>query len=110
MIRVSVPQRIGISAITVHEPPWMLGNDWFADILPRKFVQHTGILSRRISQEDEVAIGIRAVENLARETRCDLRDCAAVVFVSPSLIHKSVAREYLDQQYVWLESANHAVQ
>ena len=110
MIRASHPQRIGISAIAVHEPPWMLGNDWFADILPRKFVQHTGILSRHISQEDEVAIGIRAVENLARETRCDLRDCAAVVFVSPSVVHKSVAREYLDQQYVWLESANRAVQ
>ncbi len=110
MIRESQPQRIGISAIAVHEPPWILGNDWFADILPRKFVQHTGILSRRISQEDEVAIGVRAVENLARETRFDLRNCAAVVFVSPSVIHESISREYLDQQYVWLESADRAVQ
>lgn len=109
MIRAAHPQKVGISAIAVHEPPWLLGNDWFADILPRKFVQHTGILSRHISQEDEVAIGVHAVENLTREGRCDLRDCAAVVFVSPSVVHKSVAREYLDQQHVWLDSTNRAV-
>jgi 3-oxoacyl-[acyl-carrier-protein] synthase-3 len=109
MIRALFPQRIGISAIAVHEPPWILANDWFADILPRKFVHHTGILSRHIAQEDEVAIGIRAVENLVRETRCDLRDCAAVVFVSPSVVHKTVAREHLDQQRDWLRSTNRAM-
>ena len=54
MIRAAFPPRIGISAISTYEPPWVLGNDWFADILPRKFVQHTGILSRHIATEDEL--------------------------------------------------------
>ena len=108
MIRAVHPQTIGISAIAAYEPPWMLGNDWFSEILPRKFVQHTGILSRHISTEDEVAIGIRAVESLQRESTCDLQDCAAVVFVSPSIVHGSVAREYLDEQHGWLKSTNRA--
>lgn len=110
MIRPVQPQTIGISAIATYEPPWMLGNDWFSEILPRKFVQHTGILSRRISTEDEVAMGVCAVENLQRESTCDLQDCAAVVFVSPSIVPGSVAREYLDEQRVWLKSANRAAQ
>ena len=62
MIRSVQPPATGISAIAAYEPPWKLDNDWFSEILPRKFVQHTGILSRRISTEDEVAMGIRAVE------------------------------------------------
>ena len=110
MIRAVHPQTIGISAIAVYEPPWMLWNDWFSDILPRKFVQHTGILSRHISMEDEVAIGIRAVESLQREVNCDLRDCVAVVFVSPSIVHGSIARQYLDKQQDWLTSTNRAAQ
>ena len=60
--------------------------------------------------EDEVAIGIRAVENLQREVNCDLQDCAAVVFVSPSVVHGSVARKYHDEQQVWLKSTNRAAQ
>ena len=108
MIRAVHPQTIGISAIATYEPPWILGNDWFSEILPRKFVQHTGILSRHISMEDEVAIGIRAVESLHRESTCDLQDCAAVVFVSPSIVHGSVAREYLDEQHNWLKSTDRA--
>ena len=108
MIRAVHPQTIGISAIAIYEPPWMLWNDWFSDILPRKFVQHTGILSRHISMEDEVAIGIRAVENLQREVNCDLQDCVAVVFVSPSIVHGSIARQYLDKQQDWLKSTNRA--
>ena len=104
------PERVGISAIAVYEPPWILGNDWFADMLSRKFVQHTGILARRIATEDEVTMGIRAVENLERQVDCDWRDCAAVVFVSPSLIHRSVARKYLDEQSAGLESTSRAAQ
>jgi 3-oxoacyl-[acyl-carrier-protein] synthase III len=110
MIRAVHPQTVGIAAIGIYEPPWMLGNDWFSDILPRKFVQHTGILSRHISLEDEVVIGIRAVEKLQRETNCDMQDCAAMVFVSPSVVHASVGREYLDQQHAWLRSTNRAAQ
>ena len=62
MIRAAHPQTVGISAIASYEPPWLLGNDWFSEMLPRKFVHHTGILSRHISTEDEVAIAARAVE------------------------------------------------
>lgn len=106
MIRAVEPQGIGISAIAIHEPPWTLGNDWFAELLPRKFVQHTGIASRRISSEDEVHMGLRAVENLQRETGCDLRDCVAVVFASPSFVHSFVARKYFGSQCLPQERAN----
>ena len=89
--------RIGISAIATYEPPWVLGNDWFGETIPRKFVHHTGIESRSISLEDEVTMGVRVVRNLQRETGCDLNDCAALVFVSPSFVPVSVARRYLDE-------------
>lgn len=108
MIRAVTPQRVGISAIGIYEPPWILGNDWFADLLSRKFVQHTGILSRHIASEDEVTMGLHAVENLKREVNCDLRRCAAVVFVSPSLVHRSVAEKYLDEPSARLESTSRA--
>ena len=87
---------IGISAIAVHEPPWRLDNGWFGASMPRKFVQHTGLRSRRISAEDEVAMAVRAAESLQREWKCDLRDCVGIVFASPSLIPAAVARKYLD--------------
>ncbi len=51
---------VGISAIAAYEPPWVLENAWLGDSLPRKFVRHTGIRSRRISQEDEQESAIRA--------------------------------------------------
>ena len=63
----AITSRIGISAIATYEPPWVLGNDWFGDTIPRKFVHHTGIESRPISLEDEVTMGVRAVRNLQRE-------------------------------------------
>jgi 3-oxoacyl-[acyl-carrier-protein] synthase III len=87
---------LGISAIATHQPSWLLGNDWFGDTIPRKFVHHTGIESRTISLEDEVTMGIRAVKNLQRQTACDLSDCAAVIFVSPSFVPLNVARRHLD--------------
>jgi 3-oxoacyl-[acyl-carrier-protein] synthase III len=89
---------IGISAIATYRPPWVLGNDWFEDTLSRKFVQHTGILFRHISLEDEVTMGIRAVENLRERTACDLRNCGAVVFAGSSLIHRHFARRYLSEE------------
>ncbi len=82
---------VGISAIATYEPPWILCNDWFQSILPRKFVEHSGIVSRHISEEDEVTMGVRAVENLRKETHCQLDDCAAVVFVASSLFAPAVA-------------------
>ena len=110
MSRAVQPQSIGISAIATYEPPWIMANDWFSEILPRKFVQHTGILSRHIATEDEVAIGVRAVESLQRESTCDLQDCAAVVFVSPSIVPGFFAREFLGEQHAWLKSTNRAAQ
>src|SRR5438477_10487366 len=90
---------IGISAIAIYEPPWVLGNDWFGDTIPRKFVHHTGIESRCISLEDEITMAIRAVRSLQREIGCDLKDCAAIVFASPSFVPLAVARKYLDPEH-----------
>jgi 3-oxoacyl-[acyl-carrier-protein] synthase III len=91
-------KRVGISAIAAFEPPWILGNEWFGDTIPRKFVHHTGIESRPISLEDEVTMGLRSVRTLQREVGCDLNDCRAVLFVSPSFVPLSVARRMLDPQ------------
>lgn len=85
---------IGISAIGVHEPPWILRNDWFGDVLPPKFVKHTGIESRRVSTEDEVAMGLRAVAHLKRESGLRLSDCAGLVFVASSLMPDAIAQKY----------------
>src|SRR5438046_10645401 len=89
---------LGIAAIATYEPPWVLGNDWFGDTIPRKFVHHTGIESRPISLEDEVTMGVRVARNLQREVGCDLNDCAALVFVSPSFVPLSAARRLLDPE------------
>lgn len=102
------PPTVGISAIASYEPPWVLGNDWFEGTLPRKFVEHSGIVSRRISSEDEVTMGLRAVENLHQATRCDLAHCAAVVFAVSSLVSPPVARKHLNRQQVFCECC-HAV-
>lgn len=90
--------QLAISAIGVHEPGLELANAWFKDRLARKFVHHTGTSSRRISLEDEVAMGAHAVARLRSEVRLDLRDCAGLVFVSPSFIPSRVAARYLDPQ------------
>jgi 3-oxoacyl-[acyl-carrier-protein] synthase III len=87
---------IGISAIATYEPTWVLGNDWFEGTIPRKFVQHTGTQSRPISWHDEVTMGIRAIDNLRRDSGCDLHDCAAMIFASPSFVPLNVARKYFD--------------
>lgn len=91
---------IGISAIATYEPPLILTNDWFEGTIPRKFLQHTGIESRRVAMEDEISLAVRAVSNLQRETGCDLRDCTAIVFASPSYVPLDVAREHLGEQGV----------
>jgi 3-oxoacyl-[acyl-carrier-protein] synthase-3 len=101
---------LGISAIATYEPPWVLGNEWFGDTIPRKFVHHTGIESRPISLEDEVTMGLRAVRNLQREVGCDLNDCAALVFVSPSFVPLTVARRFLDHERAEQERLRRAAQ
>jgi 3-oxoacyl-[acyl-carrier-protein] synthase III len=90
----TLSDNIGISAISILEPSWILGNDWFPGIA-RKFVHHTGIESRPISADDEVTMAVQAVNKLRREMACDLRDCAALVFVSPSFVPPNVAKELL---------------
>ena len=104
----TISPTVGISAIATYEPPWVLGNDWFDGMLPRKFVEHSGIVSRHISSEDEVTMGLRAVENLHKETGCDLDNCAAVVFVASSLVSTSVARKHLNREQVLCECTHRA--
>ncbi len=64
--------------------------------MPRKFVKHTGIKSRPISDEDEVTLALRATEKLVGDTRCNMKRCAAVVFTSPSFVPLPLARQYMD--------------
>lgn len=99
---------LGIAAIATYQPPWMLGNDWFEGTIPRKFVHHTGILTRPISEEDEVALAVRAAKALQRDVNCEWRNCAGLVFASPSFIPLSVARQYLDPVHVRQEGLKRA--
>ena len=86
---------LGISAIALHQPQWELENSWFGDAMPRKFTHHTGIEARAISLDDEVTMGLHAVRQLQRETGCNLADCRGIVFVSPSMLPASTARQHL---------------
>lgn len=101
--------RIGISAIGIYEPSRKLANQWFGSGISRKFVHHTGTESRPLSAHDEVAMGVRAVENLQQETQCDLSDCAAVMFVSPSFIPMAMARKFLTPELQRRERLSEAV-
>jgi 3-oxoacyl-[acyl-carrier-protein] synthase III len=87
--------RLGISAISLHQPAWELENDWFGGAMPRKFAHHTGIEARTISLDDEVTMGLQAVRQLQRETGCNPADCRGLAFVSPSFIPPSVAWRHL---------------
>jgi 3-oxoacyl-[acyl-carrier-protein] synthase III len=93
-----VSASFGISSIAIHEPPWLLGNEWFEGTIPRKFEHHTGTLLRAISLEDEVAMAVRAVKSLQSEVRFDLQDCVALVFVSPSFVPIGVARKFVGEE------------
>lgn len=90
--------RIGISAISVFEPSWSLGNAWFDGKMPRKFAKHTGIESRFVAGEDEGSLAWQAVRKLQAETACDLNACAALVFVSPSFVPMNVAHQHLGDE------------
>jgi 3-oxoacyl-[acyl-carrier-protein] synthase III len=107
-MRVATCDSIGISAIGTYEPPWLLSNDWFEGTISRKFVQHTGTKLRPISLEDEVTMAVQATNNLQREVYCDLRNCIAVLFVTPSFVPIVVARKYLDEEGVRQESIQRA--
>jgi 3-oxoacyl-[acyl-carrier-protein] synthase-3 len=100
--------RIGIAAIAIHQPPLSLANDWYGDIIPRKFVHHTGIESRFVSVEDEVTMAVRAAKNLQHETGCDFGQCAGVIFASPSFVPPDAARKHLSGQALRDESLKRA--
>lgn len=106
----AVSASFGISAIAIHEPPWLLGNEWFGGMIPRKFAQHTGTHLRAISKEDEVAMAVRATKSLQYDVNCDLRDCVALVFVSPSFVPTVVARKFLGDERAREESVQRAAQ
>ncbi len=97
----------GISAVSTFQPPWILANEWF-ESMPRKFVKQTGILNRPVSTENEVALAIHATENLIRESGCDMRDCAGIVFTSPSFIPSRMARKYFNAEHARSEQLNRA--
>lgn len=99
---------IGISAVAIHQPAWSLKNDWFEGTIPRKFVHHTGIRARPISEEDEITMAIRVAEKLQLETGCDWENCAGVVFASPSFIPRSVAKQHLHGARLRREKLKHA--
>ena len=102
--------RIGISSIALYQPPWTLPNAWYESLLAKKFEKHTGICSRSISEEDEVSLAQRAIERLVGDSGCRLDDCAALIFVSPSLIPQSVARRYLSPESARREQGNRLAQ
>lgn len=105
-----VSPRFGFSAIAIHEPAWLLSNNWFAGTIPRKFVQHTGTRQQAISLADEVTMAVQATKRPQRDTGCDLRNCVAVVFVSPSFVPVVAARKYPEQERAREESVLRAAQ
>lgn len=91
----SRPPAVGISEIALYQPPWTLPNAWYESLLAKKFEKHTGICSRSIAEQDEVAMAESAIDRLVAQTGCSLSDCAAVILVCPSVIPQSVARKHL---------------
>ena len=100
--------RLGISAVSVHRPSWILNNAWFGETMPRKFSRHTGIEARAISLEDEVTMGVRVVRKLQAETGCNLNDCRGILFASPSFLPPSVADRFLEKPQARHERPQHA--
>ncbi len=87
---------LGISRISTYQPAWELPNEWYESRISRKFVKHTGILSRHISNIDEISQAHRCIEELLASSDLNPADCAGLVFVSPSFVPVSIARQYLD--------------
>ena len=103
MLKLYTPQHaerrpLGISAIATYRPDFSLPNAWYESLMARKFVKHTGIESRAISVEDEVQLAVRSVERLSCQARCDLSNCAGIIFVAPSMIPQSVASKHMTRE------------
>lgn len=97
---------IGISQIATLRPQWVLPNAWYDSLMARKFVKHTGIENRCVSQKNEVDLAVECVEQLQQQTDGDLSRCAGLVLVSPSLVPQSVARRYFSAQQARDEQPN----
>ena len=93
MIKPASPT-FGISSISTYRPPLTLPNSWFRN-LPRKFEAQTGITERAISFESEAEMAVKAIDSLMRKNNAELRNCRALIVVSPSLVPMSVAARYL---------------
>lgn len=101
------PRPLGIAAISVVQPTWQVGNDWFGASMPRKFARHTGIERRGVSLEAEDAMAAAAFRQLQRDTGCRPADCRALLLVSPSLLPAAVARRHLDPAAAERERPGH---
>jgi 3-oxoacyl-[acyl-carrier-protein] synthase III len=112
MIQTNPPSRrptsFGISAISTFRPQQVIPNEWYESALPRKFVNHTGIESRHVSFEDEVTMACHSVRRLVNEAPCDLSDCAAVVFATPSFVPMAIANRYMDREQARQEQPTRA--
>lgn len=102
-MRESQHPEIGIAAIAAYAPSWKLSNDWFGSKLPNKFVHQTGIVTRHVSEEDEVLMAVRAAEKLQREFPCEWRDCAGIIFSAPSFVPLQVVKHYCTEDRVQQE-------
>ena len=81
----------GIAAIGSYDPgaaELCLPNSWFESrgVIGRKFLAHTGILTRGISFLSEPEMAARAIESLKHQTDVDFRDCGGVLLSSSSLV------------------------
>ena len=97
---------IGISQIALHQPRWQLPNAWYQSIIAKKFVKHTGIEARTISDLSEAELAAASIEALQVKSGCDLNLCAGIAFVSPSLVPMAVANSYLPRDMARSEQAN----
>lgn len=105
---------IGICAIGTHRPERTLPNAWFSDLMAKKFVKHTGIYQRAVSDVDEIELAERSIQQLYDELTPQtsasqnhpLTHCRGLVFVCPSVIPQSVARRLLPKDRARAEQPN----
>ncbi len=88
---------VGIAKIGLFHPDQVIGNEWYEDSLPKKFVNHTGIEARRISFSDEVTMAAQCVHQMVDDSNINLSDCAGLIFVTPSFVPMHIANRYMDR-------------
>lgn len=102
------PTQFGIANISLHQPKQVISNDWYGESLPKKFVNHTGIEERHISFRDEVTMAAECIESMVDHGKIDLKDCAGLIFVTPSFVPMHVANRYMDRQHARQEQPSRA--